>query len=46
MGSLGVISMEDGTLGLEMVLGGTLHVVVAIPKAEISLLHECLLPME
>ena len=46
MTGTGLLSMEDGTLALELVLDGKLRVMVVIPKVGLSPLQECLFAME
>ena len=42
----GLIAIEDGTLALELVLDGTLRVVIEIPEAGMPALQECLFAIE
>ena len=43
---VGLISRPDGKLGLELVLDGSLRVILLVPEGAISPLHECLFALD
>jgi hypothetical protein len=45
LGGAGVVSLDDGTVLLELVLDGSLRVVINIPDSALPALHECLFVM-